>query len=271
MMGTNLKEIDAVVNEIKSGKKYKFLCPDTIRHVVGREIGRHKSLKETVKAAKKRLHLILADYLSQLNDASAAKQLKAAFSSGDREEIDQTCRDIMSKHASTRERLDILEEFYLKLFDITGKPAKLADLACALNPFSFRWMGLPKDIAYYAFDNNMQTVELLNLYFHLEGLGPPAKVRDILCQPPEGFFDVALLFKMYHCLEHRQKGAGWEVIEKTPAKWLAVSFPTRNLANRKVDIFANYKEDMLARVKQKGWRFQVLEFRTELVLLIYQF
>lgn len=270
-METNLKEIDTIVYEINSGKKYKFLCPDTIRHVVSLEMGRHKSLKEVVKAAKKRLHLILADYLSQLNYASAGKQLKAAFLSGDREEINQTCRHILSKHASTRERLDILAELYSKLFDITGKPAKLADLACALNPLSFRWMGLPKDTGYYAFDNNKQTVELLNLYFHLEGLGPRAVVRDILCHPPEDFFDVAFLFKMYHCLEHRQKGAGWEVIEETPAKWLAVSFPTRNLANRKVDIFANYKEEMLPRIKGKGWDFQVVEFRTELVVLIYHF
>ena len=156
----------------------------------------------------------------------------------------------MGKHASTRERMVILSEFYSRLFEITGTPKRMVDLACALNPFSFRWMGLSKDIFYYAYDNNMQTVELIKLYFQLEGLQPLVEARDILCNPPEAAVDVGLLFKMYHCLEHRQKGAGWKVIEKTPAQWMAVSFPTRNLANRSVDIFSNYKQGMLERIKK---------------------
>ena len=95
-----------------------------------------------------------------------------------------------------------------------------------------------------------------------------AEVRDIFCHPPKDFFDFVLLLKMYHCLEHRQKGAGWEVIENTPTRWLAVSFPTRNLANRKSDIFANYKDEIISRIKENNWDFQIVEFQTEKVLLI---
>jgi len=214
------------------------------------------------------LHLVLADYLSQLNYTLAEKELRAAFLSGDRETIRQTCVDIMSRHASTRERIDILEEFYSRLFRITGKPKKLADLACALNPFSYRWMGLSDDTAYFAFDNNIKNIDLLNLYFKLENIDALAEVRDILCHPPKDFFDIALLFKMYHCLEHRQKGAGWEVIRNTPARWMVVSFPTHNLANRKSDIFANYKEEILSGIKENNWDLQIVEFQTEKVLVI---
>jgi len=264
----NNKSIETVVNEIKSNKKYKVLSLDTITNVVMLEIQKHKTIKNAIKSSKKKLHLILADYLSQLNYALAEKDLKAAFLSGDCETIRQTCLDIMSKHASTRERLDILEEFYPRLLKITGEPKKLADLACALNPFSYRWMGLPENTAYFAFDNNIKNIELLNLYFQLENIDALAEVRDILCHPLKDFFDIGLLFKMYHCLEHRQKGAGWEVIKNTPTRWMVVSFPTRNLANRKSDIFGNYKEEILSNIKENNWDFQIVEFQTEKVLLI---
>jgi 16S rRNA (guanine(1405)-N(7))-methyltransferase len=212
--------------------------------------------------------LILASYLSELDYSSSEKELKSAFLSGDRDRITHTCLNIMAKHASTRERMEILSEFYPRLFAITGIPEKIVDLACALNPISFKWMGLSKDITYYAYDNNLQTVELVKLYFRLEGLQPLVEERDILCNPPRAGADVALLFKMYHCLEHRQKGTGWKVVENTPAKWMAVSFPTRNLANRKVDIFSNYKQDILEKIERNKWNFDILEFENELILLI---
>jgi 16S rRNA (guanine(1405)-N(7))-methyltransferase len=264
-------ENDNIVNELKASKKYNVLCLDTIKHVVNIEVQKHKSPKNAVKSARKKLHLILADYLNQLNYSIAEKELKYTFSSKSHDKINETCLMIMEKHASTRERIPTLEEFYSSIFEITGTPGKLADLACALNPFSFRWMGLPKDIHYYAFDNNIKIFELLKLYFKLEGLNPLVEWRDIFCNPPRLSFDVSLLFKMYHCLEHRQKGAGWEVVQKTPTQWIAVSFPTRNLANRKVDIFSNYKDTLLNNIKKNNWEFHVLEFQSELVLLIKSF
>jgi 16S rRNA (guanine(1405)-N(7))-methyltransferase len=261
-------EIDAIVNQVKASKKYKYLCVDTIRDVVKIGSKTHTSLKNLLKFARKKCHLILASYLSELDYSSAGKELKLAFLSGDQDRINHTCLNIMAKHASTRERMTILNEFYSRLFKISGTPKRMVDLACALNPFSFRWMGLSTDIFYYAYDNNMQTVELIKLYFLLEGLKPLVEERDILCNPPEVVADMGLLFKMYHCLEHRQKGAGWKVIEKTPAQWMAVSFPTRNLANRNVDIFSNYKQDMLEKIKKNKWNFDVVEFENEMVLLI---
>jgi 16S rRNA (guanine(1405)-N(7))-methyltransferase len=260
--------IDNIISELKASKKYNVLCLDTIKNVVNIEVQKHKSTKNAVKSARKKLHLILASYLNELNYSSAEKKLKAAFLSENQDKINETCLNIMEKHASTRERIPILDDFYSNIFEITGKPKKLADLACALNPLSFRWMRLPKNIQYYAYDNNARIMELLKLYFSLEDLNPLVEWRDIFCHPPEIFFDLSLLFKMYHCLEHRQKGAGWEVIQKTTSQWMAVSFPTRSLANRKVDIFGNYKDTLLNNIKKNNWDSHILEFESEMILLI---
>ncbi len=262
--------VEKVVLDLRGSKKYKFLAEDTIRDVVTLELQKHKSVKNAVKAARKRLHLILASYLSEINPAAAGQLLDDVFSSGDGEKIKQACLDIMGKHASTRERLPILADFYQRIFQVTGIPRTVADLACAMNPFSYRWMNLPPETAYYAYDNNQQTVALLDTYFQLEKLTTPPEERDVLCNPPQEDFDVVFLFKMYHCLEHRQKGAGLEVLKNIRARWLAVSFPTQNLVGRRSDIFGNYKNALEEYTRDRARDSHILEFDTELVLIIDQ-
>ena len=261
-------DIESIAGELSASKKYNCLHPDTIKNVLALELQKHKSPKPALKSTRKKLHLILADYLQELNFNKTAKELNNAFAEGDPEKIENTCLLIMNKHASTRERIPVLPELYAGIFAVTGIPQKLADLACALNPFTLRWMNLPPDTHYYAFDNNNKIIDLLRQYLALENINYTAEWRDVLCNPPEIAFDVAFLFKMYHCLEHRRKGAGWDVIENTDTQWAAVSFPTRNLANRKVDIFGNYRDTLIDNIKKKNWDFQILEFDTEIVLLI---
>ena len=84
-------EIENIVNELKASKKYNVLCPDTIKHVVKIEIKKHKSIKNAVKSIRKKLHLILADYLNQLNYAVAGKELESVFSTGNHNKINKTC------------------------------------------------------------------------------------------------------------------------------------------------------------------------------------
>jgi hypothetical protein len=131
-----------------------------------------------------------------------------------------------------------------------------------------RWMNLPSGAAYSAFDINLSIVELINSYFRWEGLPPAAEHRDVLCHPPGNKADVALLLKMYHCLERRRKGAGWQVTAEVPADWIAVSFPARSLTEKKVDIIGNYEADIRERCSGRGWNCRRLDFETEIVLLI---
>ena len=186
----------------------------------------------------------------------------------------------MSAHASTRERLEILGELYGAILRVTGMPRSVLDLACSLNPLSFRWMDLPRSVEYRAYDINTHTVSLINKYFHLEGVSGRAELQDILCPSSDPSRDpvsdtvrtplggLALLLKMYHCLEHRRRGAGLYVIENVRSRWIAVSFPARNLASRRVDIIGNYEGTIRECSAQNGWQCVRLDFDTEIVLLI---
>ncbi|NUV24063.1 16S rRNA (guanine(1405)-N(7))-methyltransferase [Escherichia coli] len=48
--------INDALTSILASKKYRALCPDTVRRILTEEWGRHKSPKQTVEAARTRLH-----------------------------------------------------------------------------------------------------------------------------------------------------------------------------------------------------------------------
>jgi 16S rRNA (guanine(1405)-N(7))-methyltransferase len=261
-------ELDAIVEGICRSKKYQGLARETVRDVLALELSRQKSPARAVELARRRLHRLWAQFLGEPEYESSKRALDSAFVSGSDHQIRSACETILTAHASARERMEDVSRLYSELFAITGRPARLLDLACALNPLSFRWMDLPGSTAYHAFDINERVVGLANHYFRLEGLAPLAELRDVLCRPFDETADVALLLKMYHCLEHRRRGAGWQVVEQTHARWIALSFPTRNLTNRDVDILENYEPDILDRAKLRGWHCARVEVPSEIVLLI---
>jgi hypothetical protein len=178
------------------------------------------------------------------------------------------CLQILCRHQSAAERVGELEAFYSAVFAVTGTPRSVLDLACALNPLSWRWMGLDRAAAYLAFDINRRTVDLLSRYFALEGIVGRAEHRDVLVSPPEERGDVALLLKMYHCLEHRRRGAGWEAVASVPASWVVVSFPTRNLAARRADIIGNYEPEIRERAAASGWSVSAAGVTGEAALIV---
>jgi 16S rRNA (guanine(1405)-N(7))-methyltransferase len=266
----NAAEFDRIVADIRRSRKYSDLCPTTIRDVVGLELDKHKSIPTAIAAARRRLHRLWAEFLGAPNFDNSCAQLQSAFASNDDPTIKTICRQILSEHASTRERLDDLPEFYQQLFTLTGVPTSLHDLASAFHPFGFRWMGLPRSVRYCAYDINARTVWLTNCYFQFEGIAGAAEHCDVLCDPPREPADLALLLKMYHCLERRRRGAGWQALAEVPARWVTVSFPTRNLQGRYVDIAGNYESEIRERATSRGWTVSHCGVPSETVLVIHK-
>jgi len=261
-------DIEAFVAETLARPKYADVHPDTVRGVARLEADRHRARKAFEKSTRARLHRLWAAYLGELDYDKDMAILEKAFASDDPDDVEATCRRLMATHRSTRERLEILSEFYAAVFSIAGFPGVVLDLACALHPLGLRAMGLREPFVYHAYDINRRVVDFMGRYFALEGIAGTAHWRDVLCAPPEETGDVAFLLKMYHCLELRERGAGMRVVEATPARWLAVSFPTRTLASKAVDIASNYEGRIVETAGERGWRVERLDFATERVFLI---
>jgi len=267
-MKAKTPDIEEAVSKTLSSKKYRSICEETVRDVIAGELERAPDEKRAYGAMRRRLHRVWAGYLGAPDWRESAERLTEAFAAEDDRLIRAACREILSAHQSTRERLPHLERMYEDLFAVTGPPRSILDLACAVNPFSLRWMGLSCRVRYHAYDINGDAVDLINRYFRWEGMQPLAEHRDIVCRPPLEGADVGMLLKMYHCLESRRRGAGWDVVEEARVRWMIVSFPTRNLASRRADILGNYEPVLAERCAARGWRISTVELPAEVFLLI---
>jgi len=95
-----------------------------------------------------------------------------------------------------------------------------------------------------------------------------AEVRDIITSPPPVQADLALILKTIPCLEQVDKRAGIKLLEKIKASYMVVSFPVKSLGGRDKDMRQNYQDRFYALLQNKEWKFDCLEFKTELVFLI---
>ncbi len=267
-METSAPDYFEIAQRILDSRKYRDLDipAATVIDLLQREIPKTKNLKTAEKNVREKLHQIIAPYLGDLNYETAEKKLIEARLSG-KPAIQAWCRDVLMAHSSSKERVPVMETFYQQIFAYTGIPQSIQDLACAMNPFSFPWMGLPEKTLYYAYDLHTPRMNLINLFFDIQGLQPLARVQDILIETPEIQTDAAFFFKEAHRFEARCKGCCREFFQRTNAKWLVVTLPAENLTGQ------HQMRDRQQRLINKavegfGWDVTEFEIGTEMVFCI---
>jgi len=262
---------DAIIQSILSSRKYRALgIPDaTLRDLVAQEEGRGRTPRQVEQAVREKLHNIVAPYLGDPDYAAAGLRLQAAFDSHDPQQVKAECRALLAAHASTRERLAALDDFYPRLFAVTGQLRVVLDLACGLHPFGLPWMGLPREACYYAYDLHQPRIDLINRFLELSGLPRLAFHQDILVEPPQIQGDVAFFFKEAHRFEQRQRGCNRDFWQALQVRWLLVSLPASNLTGRR-DL-ADRQRALVARTLE-GLDWPVIEIRLldELIFCIHK-
>jgi len=238
----------------------------TLIDLIRQEEGRGRSLKELEQTVREKLHNIVATYLGDPDYAAAALRLEAAINTNEAA-VQAECRAILAAHASTRERLPALDDFYPRLFALTGVPRVVVDLACGLHPFGLPWMGLPPDSSYYAYDLNQPRVELINHFLGLSGLPRLAVHQDILVNPPQVAADVAFFFKEAHRFEQRQRGCNRAFWQALPVRWLLVSLPASSLTGRR-DLAAQQRALVARTLEGLDWPVSEVQVLDEIVFCI---
>jgi 16S rRNA (guanine(1405)-N(7))-methyltransferase len=239
----------------------------TLRDLAVKALERQPSPRLALKTVRRKLHQISAPYLGDPDYNRALLDLQAAFNDGGPEPINEYCRGILACHTSTRERLLVLEGFYLQLFDRTGRPDSVLDLACGLNPLTWRWMGLSTNTRYQAYDIHAPRVSLINEYFRLEGITGEAFMRDILVDVPADTAEAAFLFKEAHRFEEREPGCNRALWRALRVKTLYVSLPPFSMSGRH-DLALKNRKLVERNVAGEGWRVSELNFPNEQVFVI---
>jgi 16S rRNA (guanine(1405)-N(7))-methyltransferase len=269
MAATN--DLAALVAAVREGAKYRHLDTGLVETVAAAEMAKGRSFKECVKATRNKLHQVAGAYLPDRPDY-AAWQRQMAQAAGV-EEQRAALRHVMAHHASTRERLPLLENFYSTLF--VGLPPihTLLDLACGLNPLATPWMPLAEGATYYGCDIYQDEIDFLNGVF-LSGVLPvmgvqgQAFISNLLQATPPQRADVALLLKTIPCLEQMDKKIGSRLLAEINAPVLVVSFPARSLGGQSKGMVQNYAEHFAQLVAEQPWRITRFDFPTEMVFRI---
>ena len=260
---------DALITRLLDSRKYRSLNlpAKTLRDLIAHAMETNIDQKAVEQIVREKLHNLVAVYLGNPDYSACKTRLEKAYSSSDPTAVKNVCLDILASHASTKERIPLLDEFYLSLFSITGIPESVMDLACGLNPFALPWMGLKAGIRYYAYDLHQPRLELINQLLRLNNMEQLAIHQDILVQPPTIQCDVAFFFKEAHRFEQRQRGCNRVFFQALNCKYLLVSLPTANLTGKhpKTD---QHRRLVMETINGLPWKVSEIEFSNEIVFCI---
>lgn len=233
-MKTASMEPIEMAEKILSSRKYRNLNipPETVVDLISRALDHGLKPDKAVDDAREKLHNIVAPYLGDPDYADAMQELSQISVFPNNRDLKEFSLKMLQSHASTKERIPVMDEFYSRLFEVTGNPSSLLDLACAMQPFAHPWMRLPTDCDYYAYDLHKPRVDLINLFFQSAGVKGRAYYGDILLQPPQLKADMAFFFKEAHRFDQRQKGCNRNFWLALDVRWLVVSLPAANLTGR---------------------------------------
>lgn len=261
--------LEDLAAQVRSSRKYRGIdIPTaTLHDLLHQELERRPTQQAAMHAVREKLHNIVAPYLGDPDYPAARALIEDAFQSGQAAEIRAACLKMLSSHASTRERIPLLETFYPRLWQITGQPQVVLDLACGLHPFGLPWMGLDSQTRYFSYDLHRPRVDLLNHFFGLSGFEPLAYHQDILVRPPEQSADVAFFFKEAHRFEQRRHGCNRAFWQALNVRWLLVSLPASNLTGRR-SLVERQRSLVQTTLADLDWPVTEITYDNELVFCI---
>jgi 16S rRNA (guanine(1405)-N(7))-methyltransferase len=254
-----------LVNKVLQSKKYKSLYHPTIERIVKDTLSRYPK-NQVEKAVKRKLHQLWGAYSVKLNYQKLLSQLKSVLE--DNGDIKTTLLPLLKLQTSTNERIPILDDFYSKIFAITGNPQTIFEPACGFNALTYFWM--PPHTRYTGFDVDREQVDFINSVFNLTGVSQFAHMElgDIIIDKFINSANVALLLKTLPLLEHQQPGCSIEVLDKLRSKHIVVSYPTHSISGKNKGMVDFYTQQFTNLVSTQPWKIHQLSFDTELVFII---
>lgn len=263
-----LKEL---VTAVTQSPKYADISLELVQQVGERELAARHSFKEAVKATKNKLHQVGGAYFdSKLDFPAMLVQLRQA--ADDPDAFRTVCRELMRRHASTRERLPILDEFYTTTLGDLENIRVVRDLACGLNPLTLPWLPFDSMPEYHAYDIYGDMMAFVAEFMTIAGVNGRAQTCDIISQPPTEPADLIFIFKTLPVLEQVQKGAAARLLDSLHARYLLITFPAQSLGGRKRGMVQNYEAQFMGWLDEsdngRAWQVQRFEFATELAFLV---
>lgn len=235
-----------VVSKILDSKKYKNISPEVIRNIYEIESKKFKNEKDILKSTKRKLHQIYGSFLRSYEYKRIEKYLGLISENN----LKGICREILKIHISTKERLSLYEGLYEKIFEITGVPESISDLACGLNPFSIPFMNINRTMKYFAYDIDNYLINLINRFFERINFPTLGICEDIIFNSPKERVDLCFIFKFLPILEKIKKDYTIGFLENLNSNFLVISFPLKSLSGKEKGMWDHYDKFYIKSIEE---------------------
>lgn len=258
---------DDVTQHVLASAKYGNIDSSLVHTVSLLETPKASREPEAIKRVKRKLHQMVGAYLDSEMPFDAWIERLSSVDEATRLNV---CREILAYHASTRERLPEMEEFFDAAFEGIQSPKIIADLACGLNPLARPFMPLPPDTLYRAYDVHLGLVSFVQDALLLMGYRAEAYSWNLLVDQPLPTADVALLLKTLPCLDQAIQATSQRLLERLDAPLVVVSFPTVSLGGARRGMEQFYEKRFLRIVPQDLFVVETRRFRSELMFRLWR-
>jgi 16S rRNA (guanine(1405)-N(7))-methyltransferase len=261
---------EQLLEKVRSRSPYDQISPEFVRWIGQRELEKQRSFKEAVKATRSKLHQVASAYLEgEIDYDSWRTILDGLPTSLSDPALQAACLQWMEKHASTHERLPILEKFYRQTLQNIAPLHSVLDVGCGLNPLALSWMPVGENCIYYGLDIFADMVRFLNQFLQHTGVQGEILLHSLT----EGLEEIpsaqlALLLKTIPCMEQLDKSLGVNLLDSIQAQYLLVSFPIQSLGGYHKGMRSYYEQHFMSIIKDRHIAFERFEFATELAFLL---
>jgi 16S rRNA (guanine(1405)-N(7))-methyltransferase len=261
--------LNAVIRLVRQSNKYAAVSETLVREIAEVELKKGKSLKETVKSTRNKIHQVGSAFQETSIPYPTWKQelaeLPPVLLSDDTLNFIAKC---LRFHASTAERLPFITSFFSQTLAPIQPVESILDLACGFTPLCLPWMPVGDKVSYTGIDIYQDMIDFLGLFFTHFKLKHTFSVGNIIESIPQEKVHVAFLLKTIPCLEQVDKTIGVKLLEKISAENILVSFPSRSLAGKFKGMAANYEAHFYQLLSGKNWRVTKTEWPNEIAFLI---
>jgi 16S rRNA (guanine(1405)-N(7))-methyltransferase len=253
------RSVAQVVDRLLASAKYRDVDVGVLTRLAAEELRHASNVDDATKRVKRRLHQVVGafrgaaprDTFSGVRAAWRGDLRDPAFRAG--------CSDALAAHASSRERVPYLDEFYARIWTLTGTPDRLIDIGSGLNPLALPWMQLPPDATYVATDVDQRPLTTVNAFLDLVGQPHVVRIGDAVAQPPADLADVALLLKLVPTLDRQDPAASVRLLGALHVRHAVVSFPAKSLSGRGKGMERTYRSRLDVLVEESGRVREVAE------------
>ena len=252
-----------ICEEVLKSKKYNSLHKPLVLRICEEECKNYNNTKERVKAVKGTLHAMYGAYVSDNMFKKANKILEANDKT-----LPTDVEAVLRLHASTKERVGDLNEFYSFIFETIGvhNINSILDIGCGFNPFTITYHPQPPK-KYYALDICERIANLNNNYFKLLEIEGDAGCIDIATSTPQISVDVTFIFKLLPLIERQVKGRSAKLLKEIDTKFFVITYPTKSLTGKEKGMQVFYAQAFEETVGDNMVVLAKKEIGTELVYI----